>query len=551
VVWRAEDPQGNEAGKVRWDIVPFTRGRGLDLGCGGHKAFPHFRGVDNLHHAYAYGQRFRPDIEVETCEKLTDFASDSQDFVFSSHLLEHIEDWRAALEEWWRVIRVGGHLVLYLPHKELYPNIGEPGANPDHKHDFLPQDIVDGMTAIAPDWTLLVRQTRDAGREYSFFQVWRKDADGCGQTDVSDLPKPEKTVCLVRYGGFGDMIQAASVLPGLKKQGYHVTVMTTDRGQEVLQNDPHIDGWIIQDKDQVPNHELGDYWAHCAASFDRFINLSASVEESLLSVPGKITHTWPKEARHMVMDVNYLEFTHAIAQVPFEPAARFYPTQAEYEWAIEQGIVMNDAFTVMVVLAGSSVHKAWPNLDYLIGRMMLETPECTIIMVGDPHCKILEAGFENEPRVWRRSGEWGIRHTMTAAANCDLVLGPETGVLNAVSFMPEVAKIVLLSHSSHENLTKGWPNTLSVTPDVPCHPCHMMHYDRQFCPELWVPLESHPVSKDEKLVELLTREGHIKDGMFATGAAKCAASISPDVVFGPVKELYESWRTTRGVAQAV
>ena len=47
MVWRAEDPQGNEAAKVKWDIIPYTRGIVLDLGCGPHKAFPHFIGVDS------------------------------------------------------------------------------------------------------------------------------------------------------------------------------------------------------------------------------------------------------------------------------------------------------------------------------------------------------------------------------------------------------------------------------------------------------------------------------------------------------------------------
>ena len=32
--WNINDPQGNESGKIKWEIVPYTRGRGLDLGCG-------------------------------------------------------------------------------------------------------------------------------------------------------------------------------------------------------------------------------------------------------------------------------------------------------------------------------------------------------------------------------------------------------------------------------------------------------------------------------------------------------------------------------------
>jgi ubiquinone/menaquinone biosynthesis C-methylase UbiE len=52
------------------------------------------------------------------------------DFVYSAHLLEHVQDFESALREWWRVIKPGGYLVLYLPHKKFYPNIGVPGSNP-------------------------------------------------------------------------------------------------------------------------------------------------------------------------------------------------------------------------------------------------------------------------------------------------------------------------------------------------------------------------------------------------------------------------------------
>lgn len=40
----------------------------------------------------------------------------SLDFVFSSHCLEHLDKWGAALKEWHRVLKNQGILFLYLPH---------------------------------------------------------------------------------------------------------------------------------------------------------------------------------------------------------------------------------------------------------------------------------------------------------------------------------------------------------------------------------------------------------------------------------------------------
>ena len=65
------------------------------------------------------------------------FGAGSMDYVFSSHCLEHIEnDWQA-LREWWRVLKSGGYLVLYLPHRDVYPLTN----NPDHKHRYVIEDI--------------------------------------------------------------------------------------------------------------------------------------------------------------------------------------------------------------------------------------------------------------------------------------------------------------------------------------------------------------------------------------------------------------------------
>ncbi len=47
---------------------------------------------------------------------LDEFPAGSQDYVFSSHCLEHIEAWREALVEWVARLKSGGRLFLYLPH---------------------------------------------------------------------------------------------------------------------------------------------------------------------------------------------------------------------------------------------------------------------------------------------------------------------------------------------------------------------------------------------------------------------------------------------------
>ena len=482
--WRINDPQCHEADKIKYLVVPYTRGRGLDVGCGPNKAFPHFIGVDNFNDTRQFGIGMKPDVVVEDATKLDIFTDQSMNFVFSSHTLEHIEDTEKALREWWRVIKPSGYLILYLPHKDLYPNIGQPGANTDHKHDFLPEDIINIMRGIK-GFDLLINEDRDndngegqPGNEYSFLQVYRKRSDNEIRFRHD---KPKKTAFIVRYGGFGDMIQASSILPGLKEQGYHVIFNTTEKGKNVLEHDPYIDEFYLQDTDQVPNNELGLYWGALKKRFTKFINLSESVEGALLSLPGRVDSFWTEIARRLTKNVNYIELTHPIAEVKLPPRSKFYATDEEKKWARLEGNKMS-GLKILYSLAGSSVHKTWPHIDALFARILLSYPDATIVLVGDQMCKLLEQGWENEQRVWRRSGEWTIRQTLTfACQEADLVIGPETGVLNAAG-MEDVSKIVTLSHSSEENLTKHWKNTISLKPNnVHCYPCHRMHYNFDNC----------------------------------------------------------------------
>lgn len=549
MVWRIDDPQGHEAAKVRFDIVPYTKGTVLDLGCGPSKAWPHFIGVDSCKDTRIFGIQMRPDVVVDTCERLTLIADESCDAVFSSHLLEHIDDYEEALAEWWRVVKPGGHLCLYLPDKRLYPNIGQHGANPDHKHDFLPSDITDAMCRIGASWSQIENESRDQGQEYSFLQVYRKTANGrheCIQCVTGK--RPGRRACVVRYGGFGDMIQSASVLPQLKEQGYEVHVMTTPKGQDVLRHDPHIDHFVIQGEGQIDNAELGAYWTHWARKYDRFVNLSESVEGTFLPNPTKMVYHWPDEARRRHCGRNYLEATAHIAGVEFHPEnACFYASKDEDDWAMAQ--LRQGAFNLLWVLSGSSVHKVWPYLDQAVARLLIDYRDIHIILSGEDACQILEAGWEKEPRVTRVSGKWSIRESLAVSQHVQCVVGPETGILNAVAFVPAVAKVLMLSHSSAENLCRDWLNTKALAANVPCYPCHRLHYDRTFCPEKKVPVIEQPWYQDGETVKAMRKAGHIDDeGLYSTGASVCAAGISVEAVVKGIGDAYESWRTHQPVS---
>ena len=554
MTWDINNDQGNEAAKVRYDLVPYMRGLCLDLGCGPCKVFPHFTGVDSGKDTELFGIQMRPNIYADVT-KLDRFASGSHDLVFSSHTLEHIEDYKGALREWWRLVKVGGYLALYLPHRDYYPRCekkdewkewyaengetykdasaaveafiaprvtagaktvgeiyaGTPFANQDHKHDFAPQDIINSIKEIGGGFDVVECEERNGGEEYSFFIVVKKLSRGALESYRN--PKPAKTCAVVRYGAIGDQIQTSSILPWLKAEGYHVTFYCqTGQGYEAIKHDPHIDRFILQEKDAVPPQVLGEFFTHTRKKYDKWVNLCESVEGTLLACPDRVQYEWPNALRAKYLDRNYLEWIHELAEVPPPYQPKFYSTPDEKQWARQTASKWGRK-NILWSLAGSSGHKVWPHLDAVIAGLLLQYRDVHIALVGDESCRILESGWEKEPRVHCLSGKWTIRESLAFAEVADLIIGTETGLLNAAGSM-DGHKIVNLSHSSEEMLTKHWRNVtvLQQPKGVGCpkSPCRQLHGASGFSP--W-----HDCPQHEE-----------------TGAALCQWHITPEMMWEAV-----------------
>lgn len=477
MTWSLENNKNDESSKIRWELVPYMRGKCLDIGSGAYKVFPHFVGVDNGHHWGHFDN-----VRVDDAADLKQFGSAAWDLAYSSHLLEHFhyKDVPNVLKEWMRVTKIGGHLVLYLPDEDQYPKVGEKYANADHKWNVNYDRVIAAMEQLECGWDLIDYQVRSEEDEYSLFFVFRKEP-GRQHKYSFRREKPAKTAAVVRYGAQGDNIQASSVLPWLKENGYHVTFYCqAGPGYEVIKNDPHIDRFIIQEKDAVPPQFLLEFFTYTKKKYDKWINLCESVEGTLLAAPGRANFDWSNQARAAHMNRNYLEWTHLLADVPPPYKPKFYSTLEERAWARKQ----KERFGKRVVLwslSGSSNHKRWPHLDEIILRICGWYEDVHVVLVGDETCKLLEQGWgkfddekndlvETTSKVHLRSGKWSIRESMAFAEVADLIIGTETGLLNAAGMM-DVPKVITLSHSSPEMLVKHWRNTIALEqPDgVGCH----------------------------------------------------------------------------------
>ena len=256
----------------------------------------------------------------------------------------------------------------------------------------------------------------------------------------------------------------------------------------------------------MPNCELFEYWTELATKFDQFVQLSESVEGSLLALQGRSEYKYTYKKLHRLMNRNYLGQTHRIAGVPMPPRPKFYPSKSEIKRADEFLEGLNCEKTILWTLSGSSVHKAYPYTDNILAKIFLQIPGVKVIFVGDELCQLLELPWAHEVRVVKTCGRLNIRDTLTLAQRVDLVIGPETGVLNCVAYEDNY-KIMMLSHSSIVNIGNNWKNASVFAPKgVRCYPCHKIHNGWSTC------------SRDEH-----------------TGAAACAAGISPYKIYDTIK----------------
>jgi len=170
---KGPDRKVSETSKCRAALAPYCQGDGLDVGFGGDPIVPHAICMDMLQ-GYARYENHIQHLHGDA-RNLRWFSANSLDWVYSSHVLEDFEDTRTVLDEWLRVVRPGGHLVLYLPDEQTYrAYCRKHGKAPNvhHIHENFSMDFVKSCLAHRDD-VEIVHQRFPVGI-YSFELVLRK-----------------------------------------------------------------------------------------------------------------------------------------------------------------------------------------------------------------------------------------------------------------------------------------------------------------------------------------------------------------------------------------
>jgi SAM-dependent methyltransferase len=115
------------------------------------------------------------------------FADASQDAVHSSHCLEHIPDYQTAIAEWFRVLKIGGYLVLTIPHRWLYERKPTPtsrfGGN-EHLRFYTVGSLAAEIEVSLPPGSYRIRVLRDNDDNFDYSIPPELHAEGCYEIEL-------------------------------------------------------------------------------------------------------------------------------------------------------------------------------------------------------------------------------------------------------------------------------------------------------------------------------------------------------------------------------
>lgn len=115
------------------------------------------------------------------------FPDASQDAVHSSHCLEHIGNYRAALAEWFRVLKVGGYLILTVPHRWLFERKPTPtsrfGGN-EHLRFYTATSLAAEVEEALPAGSYRIRVLRDNDDNFDYTIPPDQPPQGCYEIEL-------------------------------------------------------------------------------------------------------------------------------------------------------------------------------------------------------------------------------------------------------------------------------------------------------------------------------------------------------------------------------
>lgn len=145
-------------------FLKYMSGLGAEIGYAGYTEGI----VPILHHCVGY------DLSTPGYDGKTIPVEDGHyDYLYASHTLEHIENYKQSIQEWVRVVKPSGHIIIVVPHRDLYEKKLELPSiwNGDHRRFYTAASLLKEIEDSLPINSYRVRHLRENDEGHDYKQV--------------------------------------------------------------------------------------------------------------------------------------------------------------------------------------------------------------------------------------------------------------------------------------------------------------------------------------------------------------------------------------------
>lgn len=140
----------------------YIHGKGIDIGCGRLQTHD---GADPLTDSVV-----QHDSDICDAHTMNVYKDEEFDYVYASHILEHLDYPKVAVRNWYRILKYGGHLIIAVPSAFRYEKqLKLPSRwNGDHKLLYYPSTLLSIVEASLQPNSYLIEYFKDCAEGYDW-----------------------------------------------------------------------------------------------------------------------------------------------------------------------------------------------------------------------------------------------------------------------------------------------------------------------------------------------------------------------------------------------
>jgi len=278
---------------------------------------------------------------------------------------------------------------------------------------------------------------------------------------------------LLRGGkGIGDLLFTTPIPRLLTEEGHTVDVAIYPQNEAVYRHNPYIDKLILYPDDEG----YLDWKEQVEKDYKQIIYLGMTLEKKYLHRTDGFFGPIPslEERRAAAAGQNYIDET--IRAAGFSVNGKHYRPelyQSEKETAIleryRRELSADGRKIIFWNILGSTKNKTIVRGFKYIEQVLARVPDSIHwILTG---YQINAANMPQDSRV--KQANWDLRTSMLLTQLADVVIGPESALVNAAGAY-DTPKVIFYSHSAPENLGVNYLNHYPICPSCDCHPCYLL-----------------------------------------------------------------------------